>query len=268
MPGIALGVSYCGSDFHGWQYQGKSIPTIQGHLESALSIVADHPVQVTCAGRTDAGVHATQQIVHFHSQVSRPLKAWVLGVNAHLPDSIAVNWSRDIPSSFNARHSAVARRYFYVIYNQSIRSGLFAGLYTRERRKLNLEYMHEAGQFLLGENDFSSFRAAHCQSRTPMRNVHHLKVSSKAGLILIDIQANAFLHHMVRNIAAVLMDIGAGQKPVTWTKELLNICDRSQASITAPPHGLYFVEVIYPDYPQIPAGAELPHFMSPLEPVE
>jgi tRNA pseudouridine38-40 synthase len=146
-----------------------------------------------------------------------------------------------------------------------VRSGLFAGMYTRERRPLDVDCMQDAGQYLLGENDFSSFRASHCQSRTPMRNVHHLNVSTRGGLILIDIQANAFLHHMVRNIAGVLMDIGAGQKPVPWMQQLLALRDRTRASATAAPDGLYLVDVVYPGHSQIPKGPVLPHFMSLLD---
>ncbi|MBV1879354.1 MAG: tRNA pseudouridine(38-40) synthase TruA [Pseudomonadales bacterium] len=261
---VALGVSYYGNEFHGWQYQNETLPTVQGKLESALSIVADEAVRVVCAGRTDARVHATKQVVHFETRVSRPLKAWVFGVNAHLPDAIAVNWSRTVPTVFNARFSASARRYFYLIFNARIRSGLFAGNFTREQRPLDVERMHRAGQHLLGENNFSAFRAANCQSKTPMRNVHHLNVSQRGDLILIDIQANAFLYHMVRNIAAVLMDIGAGQKPENWTEELLRLQDRKQAGMTAAATGLYLVDVCYPDFPQIPAGPALPHFFSQL----
>jgi tRNA pseudouridine38-40 synthase len=257
-----LGVSYSGETFHGWQFQKSSIPTVQAALESALSKVADRPVRVTCAGRTDAGVHATQQVVHFQSEVERPLKAWVMGCNAHLPDSVSVTWSREISKEFDARHSARARRYFYLIYNQRIRSALLPTLYTREHRPLDSDLMHQAAQFLPGENDFSSFRAANCQSRTPMRNVHHVNVTRMGDMILIDIQANAFLHHMVRNIAGALMDVGALEKPVDWIGELLGLRDRSKASATADPNGLYLVDVLYPDYAEIPQGPALPHLFS------
>ncbi|HIG40513.1 MAG TPA: tRNA pseudouridine(38-40) synthase TruA [Gammaproteobacteria bacterium] len=262
---MALGVSYSGESFHGWQFQGDSIATVQACLETALSKVADKPVRVACAGRTDSGVHATKQVVHFQSDVDRPLKAWVMGTNAHLPDSVSVTWSREVPSEFNARHSARARRYVYLIYDQRIRSALFPNLYTREHRTLDPKRMHEAAQYLLGENDFSSFRAANCQSRSPMRNIHHLSVVRGGDLVVIDVQANAFLHHMVRNIAGVLMDIGASEQPVSWTRELIKICDRRQASVTAAPNGLYLVDVLYPDYPEIPEGPDLPHLLSMID---
>ena len=259
---IALGISYRGTDFHGWQYQNPSIETVQMSVEKALGVVADHPVQVTCAGRTDAGVHATKQVVHFETLSSRPSKAWTQGVNAHLPEQVSIDWSCEVTPDFNARHSAVARRYYYLILNQRLRSGLHSEYYTREHRNLDVEKMHRSGQFLLGENDFTSFRAAHCQANTPMRNVHHLNVERRGDFILVDIQANAFLHHMVRNIVGVLMDIGAGIKPEEWMAALLKIKDRSRGSVTAQPHGLYLVDVVYPNYPTIPQGCALPHFFS------
>jgi len=262
---IALGVSYKGSDFHGWQYQNDSILTVQLALEKALSKVADESVRVDCAGRTDSGVHATNQVVQFKTNANRPLKAWVFGTNAHLPDSVSVTWSRSVSPEFHARHSAVARRYFYLVYCNKIRSALFSEMYTRDPRSIDPVRMHEAAHYLLGENDFSSFRAANCQSKTPMRNIHHLNVTQRADVIILDVQANAFLHHMVRNIAGVLLDIGAGEKPVTWTRELLALKDRTQAGVTAPAGGLYLVDVDYPDYPEIPRGPFLPHILSPLK---
>ena len=185
-----------------------------------------------------------------------------MGSNAHLPDSVSVTWSREVPTEFNARHSARARRYIYLIYDQRVRSALFPSLYTRELRTLDPNRMHEAAQYLLGENDFSSFRAANCQSRYPTRNIHHLNVARHGELVVIDVQANAFLHHMVRNIAGVLMDIGASEQPVSWTRELIEARDRKQASVTAAPNGLYLVDVLYPDYPEIPEGPALPHLLS------
>jgi tRNA pseudouridine38-40 synthase len=261
---FALGIAYQGTRYHGWQYQSESTPTIQLALQTALTVVADESVQVTCAGRTDTGVHATKQVVNLHTTKQRSEKAWVMGTNAHLPDDVSVVWARPVPTDFNARHSAVARRYCYVVYTSPVRSALLPGMYTRDPRRLDAEAMHEAGQALLGENDFTSFRASSCQSRTAMRNVHHIKVTRRGELIVIDIEANAFLHHMVRNIAGVLLDIGAGVYPIGWTAELLALSDRTKGSVTAPPHGLYLVDVIYPDEPQIPIGAALPHFMEGL----
>ncbi|MFT5209612.1 MAG: tRNA pseudouridine38-40 synthase [Flavobacterium sp.] len=264
LSSFALGVSYCGADFHGWQYQNESLPTVQAELERALSEVAAEPIRVTCAGRTDSGVHATNQVVNFQTAAKRPLKAWVMGTNANLPDTISVNWSREVSDEFNARHSARARRYLYLINNNSVRSALFPKMLTREHRDLDVSSMHSAAQFLLGENDFTSFRAAHCQSKTAMRNIHHLNVRKVGDLIVIDVQANAFLLHMVRNIAGVLMDIGAGKKEIEWMSELLSLKDRSCGSVTGSPKGLYLVEVTYPDHKQIPAGPSLPHLLSVL----
>lgn len=258
---FALGIAYRGSSFHGYQYQGEAIPTVQGALEKALGVIADEPIQVTCAGRTDTGVHATKQVVNLTTTRIRSEKAWVMGTNAHLPDDVSVTWAREVDSAFNARHSAVARRYCYVVYINPVRSALFAGQYTREPRKVDAVVMHEAAQQLLGENDFTSFRAASCQSRTANRNIHHINVTAHRDLVVIDIQANAFLHHMVRNIAGVLLDIGAGVKSSTWAGELLNAKNRSLGSVTAPPDGLYLVDVSYPDFPAIPQGPDLPHFL-------
>jgi len=224
-------------------------------------MVADEPIQVTCAGRTDTGVHATKQVVHLQTTKNRPERAWVKGTNAHLPDDISVNWSKVVSTDFNARHSANARRYAYVVYTNSIRSALFSDMYTRDPRRLDADAMHEAAQVLLGENDFTSFRASSCQSLTPMRNIHHLKVHRADDLIVIDIKANAFLHHMVRNIAGVLLDIGAGRFQTNWAGELLTLRDRTKGSVTAPPSGLFLIDVLYPSVPEIPLGAMLPHFL-------
>jgi tRNA pseudouridine38-40 synthase len=261
---VALGISYDGSGFHGWQYQNRGTPTVQQAVELALSNIADHPVQVICAGRTDSGVHATGQVVHFDTTADRPDKAWVFGANAHLPDTISVNWCRNVDDSFHARFVATARRYLYVIYNSNIRSGLFANNVSRERRALDAESMHRAAQHLLGENDFSSFRAASCQSKTAMRDVHHIRVLRTDDLVTIDVQANAFLQHMVRNIAGVLMDIGARAQPETWSRELLALRDRTLGGVTADPAGLYMIDVLYDTSYGLPAGPHLPHFLSVL----
>lgn len=265
MTRIALGLGYTGSQFHGWQFQKDSLPTVQQAFENALSRVADQPVRVTCAGRTDSGVHATQQVVHFDTTAVRADKAWVLGVNAHLPDSVAVSWSRQVPDEFDARFSATARHYLYCIYNHPVRPGVGPGLFTREHRPLAADAMHAAAQALCGENDFTSYRAAKCQSNTPMRNVHAVSVHRAGDLVLISITANAFLHHMVRNIAGVLLDIGAGEKAIDWAGELLAARDRNLGSVTAAPDGLYLVDVHYPKQFGIPAGPCLPHFFAHLQ---
>ena len=266
MSRVALVVTYYGHDYHGWQFQRPDVPTIQRDLQQALSVVADAEVTVHCAGRTDAGVHATKQIVHFDSPGERPLKAWVMGSNAHLPDDISVEWAGETSAEFDARRSAVARRYLYVIHNTRVRSALMPGYVTQEHRDLDAGDMHRAAQHLLGENDFTSFRAANCQATTPTRNLHEVTVRRIGDLVSIDIVANAFLHHMVRNIAGVLLDIGAGQKPVSWSRELLGLRDRTIASPTAAPNGLYLIDVSYPEKYGIPEGPGLPHFMQLLAP--
>jgi tRNA pseudouridine38-40 synthase len=261
---IALGISYDGASFHGWQSQGANVATVQDPVQKALTSIADHTVTVTCAGRTDAGVHATNQVIHFDSGASRDSKAWMMGGNARLPDTISVTWAHEVPTSFDARHSASSRRYLYIIVNSKIRSALMPGFVTREHRPLDAQRMHDSAQSLLGENDFSSFRAANCQSRTAMRNIQHIEVIRAGELVIIDVAANAFLHHMVRNLAGVLMDIGSGSKTVSWTAQLLALRDRTRAGITARPNGLYLAQVDYPEIFGLPRGPALPHFLGNL----
>lgn len=242
---IALMVEYDGSQFHGWQSQ-KGLRTVQQVLEQALSQVAAQEVSVVCAGRTDTGVHATNQIVHFDCQSERSARAWVYGANSFLPKDVCVKWSREMPESFHARFSALSRRYNYLIYNSPIRPGLLRSNVTWQYRPLDHRLMHEASQCLLGEKDFTSFRSVECQSKTPIRNVHNVEVTRNGDFIKIDIQANAFLHHMVRNIAGVLIAVGSARKPVSWVNEILCAKDRTLGAETAPPYGLYLLGVEYP----------------------
>ncbi len=228
---------------------------------AAVAKVADHDVTLYCSGRTDTGVHASKQIVHFDHEPERPDKAWVMGVNAHLDDHISVEWAGQVSDSFDARRTATARRYLYVIHNHSVRSSLMADFVTLERRPLDAETMDLAAQDLLGENDFSSFRAANCQSNSPMRHVSEVKVRRHADLVAIEIEANAFLHHMVRNIAGALMDVGSGNQRASWIAELMSVRDRTQAGVTAPPNGLYLIDVVYPRAEGIPEGPRLPHLL-------
>jgi tRNA pseudouridine38-40 synthase len=252
---IALGIEYDGSAFSGWQSQlNPHLQTVQENLEQALSCVADHPVTVLCAGRTDAGVHASGQVVHFDTLATRPLKAWVHGTNSNLPARVVVRWAKEVPGDFHARFSATSRRYRYLISNTAVRPAMYTQFVTHHHQPLDAEAMHAAGQYLLGENDFSSFRAAGCQSRTAMRHVTEVRVRRSEELVIVDIEANAFLLHMVRNIVGTLFEIGEGRKPPQWAGDLLGLRDRTQAAPTAPPNGLSLVGVRYPEAFAIPAG--------------
>lgn len=242
---IALGIEYNGANYHGWQIQ-QNLATIQLLLENAVSKVANHQVQVVCAGRTDVGVHAFEQIVHFDTDAKRTDYAWLMGINTYLPPDIRVQWIKLMPEDFHARFSATSRLYRYYIYNNRINSAHYYKKATWYPIELNAELMQEAAQFLIGEHDFSAFRGIDCQSKSTKRNVILLTVERKDRMIIIDIKANAFLMHMVRNIVGVLLEIGLGKKPPIWAKEVLLSCDRKAAAVTAPAAGLYFVKAEYP----------------------
>lgn len=249
MPRFALVVEYDGSAFNGWQLQrGSSVRSVQGELERALSQVANSPLRLQCAGRTDTGVHATNQVVHFDSEVARSEKAWVLGANANLPADVAVRSAKSVDGDFHARFSAQSRRYRYLIYNRAVRSALAPQYLTWVRQPLDVNAMHNEAQALLGERDFTSFRASSCQSSTPMRHIDFIEISQRGELIVVDIQANAFLHHMVRNIVGTLIKVGKGYAAEGWVAELLDRKDRTLAADTAPANGLYLVEVNYPHH--------------------
>jgi tRNA pseudouridine38-40 synthase len=242
---IALGIEYDGTDFPGWQRLTHAT-AIQNVVEEALSFVADHPVEVTCAGRTDSGVHAQCQVVHFDTQAQRSERSWVLGVNSRLPQSIALRWAKPVSEEFHARFRAVARRYRYVIVNRPMRPALDARYVAWERAALDADSMQRAAQALIGEHDFSAFRTIACQARTPQRNVHEIAIARDGDRILLEIQANAFLHHMVRNIVGSLLPIGRGEQPEAWIAQLLDGRDRALAGPTAPPQGLTFLRPLYP----------------------
>ncbi|MFB9134866.1 tRNA pseudouridine(38-40) synthase TruA [Vibrio olivae] len=253
---IALGIEYNGAHYFGWQRQ-RDVNSVQQELEKALTIVANHPVEVQCAGRTDAGVHGTGQVVHFETNASRKMVAWTMGVNANMPSDIAVRWAVDVDDEFHARFSATARRYRYIIYNSALRPGILNDGVSHYHGELNVERMHQAGQYLLGENDFTSFRAVHCQSRSPWRNVMHLNVTRHGDYVVVDIKANAFVHHMVRNIVGSLIVVGRGEQAPEWIEWLLHQKDRKLAGATAKAGGLYLVDVDYPEQfglPQVPIG--------------
>ncbi len=249
---IALGVEYDGSHFFGWQTQPHA-RSVQQELESALAKVANHPLRTACAGRTDTGVHAIGQVVHFDSDADRTERAWLLGSNVNLPDDVSVVWAKQVSNEFHARFKALSRRYRYVIFNRATRCSVINRKVTWVREYLDANKMHEAAQGLVGEHDFSSFRAISCQAGHPVRTIHSITVSRSGEVIYLDVLANAFLHHMVRNIVGVLIAIAKGNKPVSWISQLLEQRDRRAGGITAPADGLYLVAVEYPKEFSIPA---------------
>lgn len=251
---LACRIEYNGSRYNGWQSQPHlNVITVQQELERALSIVAAQPLRVHCAGRTDTGVHGHAQIVHFDAPVSRAPKAWVMGGNGNLAEDVRLHWAVPVVQEFHARFSALSRRYRYIIANTPVRPATLGGQVSWHRYPLDTQLMQRESRCLLGELDFSAFRAAACQSTTPMRNVQSLEIERRGDLVVIDIQANAFLHHMVRNIAGSLMAVGSGRRPRGWLQELLMGRDRTRAADTAPPHGLYLVDVEYPAHFDLPA---------------
>ena len=247
MKRIALGLQYDGTPWHGWQTQlhGR---TVQDVLESALAKFCQAPVATICAGRTDSGVHALSQVVHFDTPVNRENFSWVRGVNAFLPASIAVQWAAEVESGeqgFHARFSALARTYHYVIYNHPVRSPLWQGRAGWVFRVLDAARMEEAAQALVGRHDFSAFRAAECQAPSPVRELHRITVQRRGDCIVVTLCANAFLHHMVRNIVGSLIQVGIGKHPVNWMAELLASRQRELAAPTFSPDGLYLAKVDY-----------------------
>jgi len=243
---MLLGIEYLGTQYHGWQRQSQVI-SIQGTLEKALSEIADQPITTTCAGRTDSGVHATSQYVHFDLTNERPLKAWLKGGNTLLPQDISVFHATEIADDFDARRSALDRTYVYLIHNHSVPSAPLAQQTTWVSQPLDTDVMHQSAQALLGEQNFSAFRSAHCQSHSVHRNMTEISVKRFDDLVVIQITANAFLHHMVRNIVGSLIDVGKGIQSQEWMAELLASEDRTQAGVTAPANGLFLSRVRYPE---------------------
>ncbi len=243
---IVLGIEYDGSQFCGWQRQTDT-KTVQQTLEQAISEVADRSVCIHAAGRTDTGVHATEQVIHFDCSALRDSRAWVMGVNTHLPDSVSVLWAKTVHEDFHARYAAVSRYYRYVILNRSVRPAILNRQVTWMYYALDSVRMQQAASFLEGTHDFSSYRATACQARSPVRTVHQLTVQRQGEFVFIDILADGFLHHMVRNIAGVLIAIGKGEQDIDWTRTILESRDRASGGITAPASGLYLVKVQYDD---------------------
>lgn len=242
---LAFGIEYNGKSYFGWQCQ-KEHASLQACIERAISKVSDTPVKIFCAGRTDAGVHATGQVIHFETRSKRSNNNWTLGVNAHLPPDIAVRWAQTVPENFHARFSANARHYRYIIYNHRLRPAILNhGLIHYYCHKLDIDKMERAGQYLIGNNDFTSFRSLNCQSKTPIRNIHHLRVTKQGNYVLVDIKANSFVYHMVRIIVGSLIEVGCGNKPESWIGAILRSVNRSLAGATISAEGLYLVGVYY-----------------------
>lgn len=252
---LALGIEYCGTAFRGWQSQAAGA-TVQDALQAALARIAGTPVGVICAGRTDAGVHATHQVVHFDSDVDRPLSAWVRGVNSHLPDGVAVRWAQPVDGEFHARFSARGRRYRYLLLNRPQRPGLWQGRVGWFHLPLDVTAMQSAAVHLLGEHDFSAFRAADCQAKTPIKTLWRADVRQRGNLLVFDFEASAFLHHMVRNLVGTLVYIGKGAQSPEWVADLLTQRDRKLAAPTFSPHGLYFRGPIYEPHWGLPDPAD------------
>ncbi len=251
---FALGLEYDGGAFLGWQIQ-RDEPTVQGSIEKALAHVANHEIRVTCCGRTDSGVHALGQVAHFDSNADRSERSWILGLNSHLPAGASVLWIRPVDDEFHARFSAFSRSYRYVILNRWTRPALDANWKSWCRKPLDADKMLDAAQFLTGEHDFTSFRASSCQATHAVRDIHQIAVKREGDEIRIEVTANAFLYHMVRNIAGSLIRVGLGEVSPDWFAELLGKKDRSQAAPTAAPQGLYFVSARYPEKYDFPTRA-------------
>lgn len=270
MKRLVLGVQYDGSGWHGWQTQPNG-KTIQDALEQALAAFSETSIATTCAGRTDAGVHAVEQIIHFDTMLVRSMHSWVSGLNAFLPASIAVLWAKEVPfenpdaqDNFHARFSAFARTYHYVLYNSPIRSPILSQRAGWIYRPLDVERMRLAAVNLIGEHDFTAFRAAACQAKSPVKHMYNIEIRQQGNLLVFSLRANAFLHHMVRNIVGALIIIGVGKKEPAWLGQLLESRDRSLSAPTFMPDGLYLAKIEYDKKWEIPQRTteNLPEFLS------
>ena len=256
---FAFGVEYAGNDYHGWQYQPHAT-SVQAAVEQALSVVANESVRIICAGRTDTGVHATGQVCHFETQAVREEHSWLLGANTNLPSSIRITWLQAVPHEFHARFSATDRAYRYIILNRPIKSALLKQRVTSWFRPIDVERLQTAATLLVGQHDFSAFRTVHCQAHSPVRTLHRITVRKTQEFIYIDLQANAFLHHMVRNIVGSSIPVGLHEKPIEWIGEVLASRDRQKAGLTAPADGLYLTQVNYPTRFNIPEPVPAPFY--------
>lgn len=253
MPRVVLGIEYAGTNYYGWQHQPHSeLPTVQKSVDIAISQVANQSIITVCAGRTDAKVHAINQVVHFDTNATRKMDSWVMGINRFLPPDIKILWATEIGSEFSARRTAIYRTYYYFIYNGQVKPGLFNNYVVWHYKKLNISIMQQAANYWLGEHDFTSFRGRDCQSKTAYRTIYNIIISKQQDLIKIEVTANAFLQHMIRNMVGVLTKVGQGDCEPKWAKRVLLAKDRKAASITALPEGLYLAEVGYPEQFKLP----------------
>jgi len=254
---VALGVEYSGTGFCGWQVQPEQ-RTVQGCLAQALKKITGEKSKIVAAGRTDSGVHALQQVAHFETAANRSERNWVLGLNSNLPNDMNITWARQVPDDFSARFSALNRSYRYLILNRVSRSAVHANKMWWIFSPLDVDKMQAAADLLIGHHDYSSFRAKLCQAHSPVKTVEKIQVTRQGDCIAIDVKAQSFLHHMVRNLVGVLVPIGEGRKPVEWATEVLEGRDRSHGGITSPPDGLYFINVEYPQQYNLPTVSAFP----------
>lgn len=252
MQRYAIGIEFCGTRFKGWQTQQSGVRSIQHTIEQVLSKIADEPITIHGAGRTDAGVHATNMVAHFDTEAIRPERGWLMGANSQLPKDIAIQWIQPMDFDFHARFKACARRYRYVVYHAPHRPALLWGQVTHAYYPLNIAKMIEAAKKFEGTHNFETFRAAACQSNQPVRHVKHCRLFQHGAFLVLDIQADGFLHHMVRNIMGCLLEIGQEQYDIDHIDEMFAAQDRRAAGVTAPPHGLYFIHADYPPQFQLP----------------
>lgn len=255
MQRYAIGIEFCGSEYRGWQTQQPGVTTVQQTLEQVLSRIANETIVLHGAGRTDAGVHATNMVAHFDTQAIRPERGWLMGANSQLPKDIAIQWIKAVKPDFHARFKATARRYRYVIYSAANRPALLHKQVTHIYQKLDVEKMMLAAQKFCGTHNFESFRAAACQSNQPVRHVHHCHLTQHGAYLVLDIQADGFLHHMVRNIVGCLLEIGQGAYDIEHIDSMFAAQDRRAAGITAPADGLYFIHAQYADEFELPQPA-------------
>ncbi|PHS71995.1 MAG: tRNA pseudouridine(38-40) synthase TruA [Cycloclasticus sp.] len=244
---IALGVEYDGTRYHGWQRQKTLTLTVQEQVEDAIAKLTNHTVSITCAGRTDAGVHAYQQVVHFETDKQRDMHQWVLGINTNLPRDIRIVWLQHVADDFHARFSAAARYYRYEILNRWVKSAIYRDHVTTIFQTLDEGLMQQGAKYLVGQHDFSSFQAQGCQAKSPIKHIHSISITRSNDKITLDIIANAFLHHMVRNIVGTLIPVGRAEMPPEWVEDVLMKRDRKVAGVTAHPNGLFFMGVYYPE---------------------